>query len=90
MNTDTVKTTYVHAAAIAAQAVGYLIAFVPAFGPDKQALIAGGGIVISAFILLAHAIRVRPTGTTPATAVQQDITTVVRSELAKLLTAAGQ
>lgn len=35
--------------------VGWIVAFIPAFGPDKQALIAGGSTLIAAVFMLANA-----------------------------------
>lgn len=37
--------------------IGQIVAFVPAFGPDKQALISAGTAVISAVFLVANAIH---------------------------------
>lgn len=51
------ETIYAHAAAVAAQAAGYIVAFVPSFGHVEQGAIAVGGIVLSGLILLSHAIR---------------------------------
>lgn len=43
--------------AAVATVIGWIVAFVPAFGPDKQNLIAAGTTVVAAVFLLANAIH---------------------------------
>jgi hypothetical protein len=89
------ETVYAHAGAIAAQIVGYVVAFVPSFRPEERGAIAVGGIVLSAVILIANAIRSKPVSETDAKAAEVavagalskvDLNTVVRGELGKILT----
>lgn len=86
------KAVYTHGYAIAAQVVGYVVAFVPGLASHEQYLVAGGGVVLSAAILLADAVKNRPAGESALTAVKvtaDDVRPVVQSEIAKLLGAAA-
>ena len=62
------KVTWAHALSAATIAAGYLVAFVPSLAAKQQYLIVGGAVVLSAVILLAHAIRTQPTQPVPAVA----------------------
>lgn len=92
------QTVYAHAAAIAAQAVGYVVAFVPSLRPIESGAIAVGGIVLSGVILVANAIKAKPASETDAQAAEAavagalshvDFTAIVRGELARLVGAAN-
>lgn len=55
------STTQAHTLAIVTQIVGCIVAFVPSLKVYESLLIAAGGIVLSAVILIAHAVRTQPT-----------------------------
>lgn len=55
------STTQAHTLAIVTQIVGFIVAFVPSLKPETSILIAVGSVVLSAVILIAHAIRTQPT-----------------------------
>lgn len=89
-----VKTVQAHAASVATLVAGYVVAFVPAFGKEQKLLITIGTIVFSAVILLAHAVRNRPSGQSVITATEAEVKQVlqtvdfgptVQNELAKLV-----
>jgi hypothetical protein len=64
--------------------VGQLVAFVPAFGPDKQALIAAGTTVIAAVFLIANAIHAVVASKVTAGDLEGGVQTLVKSELDKV------
>lgn len=95
MNNSNPQTVYAHAGAIASQIVGFLVAFIPSLAPSERAIIAIGGVVLSAVILIAHAIRNRPVGQSPVTAAVNEIDSTVlnaavRKELSAILSDAGK
>jgi hypothetical protein len=90
------STARAHLAAVVTQIVGYLVAFIPSFSADRQALIVAGTIIGSVTVLIAHAIRSRPATLTPSAAAEAelrtllagvDFSTIVRGELAHLVSA---
>jgi hypothetical protein len=64
--------------------VGQLVAFVPAFGPDKQLLISAGSSVIAAVFLVANAIHHLAASNVSAKDVEQGAINAARSELSKV------
>lgn len=60
------STTQAHTLAIVTQIVGFIIAFVPSLAPYQSVLVAAGGVVLSAVILIAHAVRTQPAGSKAA------------------------
>lgn len=75
-----IKTVYAHALAAAAQVVGFAVAFIPNLAAQQQALVGAGGVVLSAAILLAHAVRTRPAGQSAPVAVEA----LVKAEVGKV------
>ena len=64
--------------------VGQAVAFVPAFGPDKQALISAGTAVISAVFLVANAIHHLADSNVSARDVEAGAIAAARSEIGKV------
>jgi hypothetical protein len=64
--------------------VGQLVAFVPAFGPDKQALISAGTAVIAAVFLIANAIHKLADSNVDPKQIEAHAVEVAKTELAKV------
>lgn len=64
--------------------VGQLVAFVPAFGPDKQNLISAGSAVIAAVFLVANAIHKLADSNVSASDVKAGAIEAAKAELAKV------
>lgn len=64
--------------------VGQLIAFIPSFGPDKQALISAGSTVIAAVFMLANGFHKLADSNVSAKDVQAGAIDAARSELTKI------
>jgi hypothetical protein len=94
MPTVNLNTVWAHAVAYATAAAGFVIGVVPGWRGDEQYFITGGGVVIAAVIIFAHALRNAPTGQLPTATALQAAATVVQdpeasSEADKLLADAG-
>lgn len=64
--------------------VGQLVAFVPAFGPDKQALLSAGSAVIAAVFLVANAIHKLADSHVDPKQVEDRAVEVAKAELGKI------
>ena len=64
--------------------VGQIVAFVPAFGPDKQILISAGTALISATFLIANAIHAVVATKVSAKDLEGDVVSMAKTEVGKL------
>jgi hypothetical protein len=64
--------------------VGQVVAFVPAFGPDKQDLISAGSAVIAAAFLLANGVHALASSNVNAKDVEAGAIAAARSEISKV------
>lgn len=84
MNLSHLKITQAGLVALATTIIGQLVAFVPAFAPDKQVLISAASGAISAAFLIANAIHKLADSNVSASDVKSGAIDAARTEIGKV------
>lgn len=83
MNKLTASTIWPHALALSTAIVGQVVAYIPSWRPEAQAIISAGAVVIAFGILVYEAITRRLTIVKALPVAEADIAAAVRAELAR-------
>lgn len=84
MSLNHLKVTQAGLVSLLTTIVGQLVAFVPAFGPDKQILISAGSSLIAAGFLVANSVHHLADSNVSAKDVEQGAINAARTEVGKI------